>query len=316
MKGSDISLTIFIIVVFVMLMLISIIAIGKQKIEDDWPSYRCNPAVMPFASAFGQDAATNFTYCIQTMQSSYMDYLLQPMTYNLGVVGDLGKEISTAINYARYFISNLRDMITSIVQSIFGVFLNILIEFQRMIIAIKDMMGKMVAVLATLMYTLDGSVLTMQSTWNGAPGQMVRAICFHPDTLVKCKDGTLHKMKDLPLNAKLKNGAIVHSVMKLSNLEEEENQVENMYAMAGENKSTVFVTGSHLVYDKEQSRFIDVEEFSKLCILRGEAGKCRPVDLDCPELSCLITSNHTIPIGSWIFHDWEDNNGSPSKSLC
>ena len=29
----------------------------------------------------------------------------------------------------------------------------------------------------------------------------------------------------------------------------------------------------------------------------------------------LITSDHSIPIGEWIFHDWEDNNGSPSKNL-
>ena len=28
---------------------------------------------------------------------------------------------------------------------------------------------------------------------------------------------------------------------------------------------------------------------------------------------CLITSDHTIPLGNYIFHDWEDNNGSPSK---
>ena len=32
-------------------------------------------------------------------------------------------------------------------------------------------------------------------------------------------------------------------------------------------------------------------------------------------LCCLITSDHTIPIGKHIFHDWEDNNGSPAKNL-
>jgi len=38
-------------------------------------------------------------------------------------------------------------------------------------------------------------------------------------------------------------------------------------------------------------------------------------DVPVPELVCLITSNHTIPIGTNIFHDWEDNQGSPSKSI-
>ena len=33
------------------------------------------------------------------------------------------------------------------------------------------------------------------------------------------------------------------------------------------------------------------------------------------ELACLITEQHTIPIGDYLFHDWEDNNGSASKDI-
>ena len=315
MKGSDIGLSLFILFVFVVLSLVSVLSVGIKKVQEDWPTYRCNPAVMPFASVFGQDAGTNFTYCIQTMQSSYMDYLLQPMNYNLGVMGGLGGEISGAVNSARYFIDNLRNMITTVVQSIFGVFLNILIEFQRMIIALKDIIGKMVGTLAVLMYTLDGSILTMNSTWNGAPGQMVRALCFHPDTLLQLETGKFVAMKDIPLNSRLKNGAIVQSVMRLSNVDGEGEQVEDMYAMIGENETTMFVTGSHLIFDNVDKVFTSVKEFSNRLEERKEGNKCKKVDLECPELSCLITSNHSIPIGTWIFHDWEDNNGSPSKSL-
>jgi hypothetical protein len=36
---------------------------------------------------------------------------------------------------------------------------------------------------------------------------------------------------------------------------------------------------------------------------------------NCAVLSCLITSDHTIPIGGWIFHDWEDSNGSAPKKI-
>ena len=32
---------------------------------------------------------------------------------------------------------------------------------------------------------LDGSIMTMQSTWHGPPGMMVRALCFHPNTYIK-----------------------------------------------------------------------------------------------------------------------------------
>ena len=184
MKSSDISLSIIIILIFILLYVFNILVVGIKNIKNNWPKYRCNPVVMPFASFFGQDPAENFTYCIQTMQSNYMGYLTQPLNYNMGVLGNTTNTLINSINAVRAFFNNIRGFITYIIQSVFGVFLNILIEFQRLIINIKDMFSKTVGILAALMYTLDGSIKTMNSAWNGPPGQMVRALCFHPDTKI------------------------------------------------------------------------------------------------------------------------------------
>lgn len=319
MKASDITSTIFIILIFIALYLFTILSVGIKKIKDDWPTYRCNPIVMPFASVFGQDAVSNFTYCIQNMQSNYMNYLLEPVHYNLNVVGELGSTITNALNSARAFINNLRNFISSIIQNVFGVFLNILIEFQKVTMELKDMIGKTVGILATLMYTLEGSVYTGQSVWNGAPGQAVRALagfCFHPDTKMVTKDGKHYKISELPLNSTLKNGAVVQSVMKLSNVKSDGSQREKMFKIKyGEDGEEIFVSGSHLIWDPNDLVFMSVSDYSKSCIKNKHPDVCKEVDLKCDELSCLITSNHTIPIGQWIFHDWEDNNGSPAKSL-
>jgi len=317
MNISDISLTIFILLIFILLFAYNILSVGIKNVEDNWPTYRCNPVVMPFAGMFGQDATQNFTYCIQTMQSNYMDYLLMPMDYNIGVLGDLGGNITTSVNSIRAFISNLRDSVTSIIQNVFGVFLNMLIAFQRVMISIKDIAAKLIGVMAALMYTLDGSVLTMQSTWNGAPGQMVRALhCFDPNTNVKLENGEIYMMKDLPLNSKLENGDIVQSVMKITNKNLDGTQMEKMYRLPGiQEYEHIYVSGSHLIFDEINKNFIPVEHFSKLCAERNEEDLCILCDYNCPELSCLITLNHTIKIGDFIFHDWEDNNGSPSKTI-
>ena len=178
MKSSDITLSLFIVAVFILLFMVNVVSVGIKNIEDNWPTYRCNPVVMPFAGMFGQDAVTNFTYCIQTMQTNYMGYLMQPLNYNLDVISNLGAGITQALNDVRAFFNTLRDMVTNLVQSIFGVFLNILIEFQRLTLNIKDLFSKMMGILATLLYTLSGSIMTMESTWAGPPGQLVRALCF------------------------------------------------------------------------------------------------------------------------------------------
>jgi hypothetical protein len=313
MKASDINLTIFIILIFIALYVVNILSIGVSNIKENWPTYRCNPVVMPFAAAFGQDATQNFTHCIQTMQTNYMGYLTQPIHYNLSVMGDTMNTLTSSLQSARAFLSNIRDFITNIVQNIFGVFLNILIEFQKITVSIKDLMGKLIGILATLLYTLDGSVKTMNSVWNGVPGKTVRSlqnVCFHPNTKIKLANNTIVNMKDVPLNAKLKNGSMVQAIMTISNVKENNKQREALFEVpCGENNSKILVTGSHLVYDPKHKHFISVKDLSLT------NNNILQTNVECPVLNCLITSDHTIPIGEWIFHDWEDNNGSISKSL-
>jgi predicted PurR-regulated permease PerM len=174
MRSSDITLSIFIILVFAGLYFYNILAVGIKKVQDNWPEYRCNPMVMPFAGTFGHDAGQNFTFCIQNMQADYMGVLLQPLNYLTSVLNNTMGGLMTSVQSIRSFINEIRNSITSIVQSIFGVFLNILIQFQFIIVKIKDMMGKIVGIMASMMYILQGTVMTMQSSWNGPPGQMVR----------------------------------------------------------------------------------------------------------------------------------------------
>lgn len=133
--------------------------------------------------------------------------------------------------------------------------------------------------------------------------------CFDPETRVKTQSGELVAMKDLELNTILKNGARVVSVMKINNVNDRGSIIHNMYEIdSGEKNKPIYVTGSHLVYDPTIEQFVAVDN------LRGPKPS-RVSEKHCPVLSCLITTNHTIPIGEWIFHDWEDNNGSSSKSL-
>ena len=308
MKISDITLSIFIILIFVLLLVFNILLVGIKNIENNWPEYRCNPMVMPFASVFGQDTVSNFTYCIQTMQTNYMNYLMQPLNYNFNVINELGSGLTTAVNDIRAFFDNIRDMITSIIQEVFGVFLNLLVELQRLTINIKDLFSKIIRVLAVLLYTIMGSINTMQSAWAGPPGQMVQQLCFEPETKIQTKDGLI-AMKDLPLGTILKNGSRVRSVLRIHNLDDNNNHIEPLFKVGGgENNESIYVSGSHLIFDPL------INEFVKVKNLRHNF-PCEPTEKNCDEFTCLITSDHTIPIGKRLFHDWEDNNGSPSKSL-
>lgn len=299
MKTSDLLLTIIIILIFVGLYFINVLGVGIQNLKDNWPLYRCNPVIMPFAGLFGEDVGKNFNYCIQNIQTGYMSELLQPIHYNMSVMGDIGKDITQAIQYVRAFFYKLTTFVTNIIKDIMGVFLNILIQVQKLTINIKDLFAKLIGTLTSLLYILSGSLMTMKATWAGPPGQLVRSVCFHPDTLVKKEDGKIVKMKNVCIGDKLKNGQTVYCTMNIHNLDENKNHIETLYNFKnGEKDKDILVSGSHLIFNKSINNFIPVKEHPDSV----------ESSINSNSLSCLITSNHTIPLGNYIFHDWEDNN--------
>ena len=256
------------------------------QIKANWPLYRCNPMYMFLAD----DLEENFTYCVQNMQTSFMGYLLQPLTFITSSLTTMLGGFMGDIQNIRAMFNKIRTFFSSIIESVFGVFLNLIIEFQRITIGIKDLIGKTIGIMVSLMYVMDGSIKTMNSTWNGPPGQMVRALgkCFHPHTYIKLKNGTLKYMKDIDLGDVLEDDSIVESVLKIDNRKER----QPFYSIGD-----ILVTGSHLVFDKSKNDFVKVENYINAI----------KTNIISDSFSCLITDTHRIPIGNEIFWDWEDH---------
>ena len=109
---------------------------------------------------------------------------------------------------------------------------------------------------------------------------------------MKLSNGEIYEMKDLPLGSILENGSKVFAVMKINN------SGENLYKIkGGVNNEDIYVTGSHFIFEKDQKKFIRVEE-SKHSVLVNE---------EITWYSSLITTNNLITIGDHIFWDWEDD---------
>lgn len=267
------------------------IIIQIHEVYENWPEYRCKPTVLPLGDM------DNFTYCIQNIFKDTIGFHLEPLTFITSSISTMLGGFMEEINYVRAMFNKIRTLFSSIIESVFGVFLNLVIEFQRITIGIKDLIGKTIGIMISLMYILDGSIKTMNSTWNGPPGQMVRALgkCFYPLTNIKLKNGNVKSMKDIDLGDVLEDGSIVESIMKI------DNKIEPvpLYKIKGQgvNGEDIYVTGSHLVYDESTKKYIKVENYNKAELSTFKTDW----------FSCLITSEHKIPIGKEIFWDWEDH---------
>jgi len=260
------------------------------EIRENWPLYRCNPPYWIFSN----DISADFTYCVQNTQVNLMGYLMRPFTYLLGNLTEMATGFGDSISSIRSVISNVRSFTTGIVENIFSIFVNLITEMERLILNIKDTMGKVIGVVVTMMYVLDGSLKTMQSAWKGPSGELVRKLgsCFEPSTKIKLKNGEIYLIKDLPLGSVLEDGSIVLSVMKIVNNEQ-------LYKVKGGiTNENIYVTGSHFVYSKKRDKFIQVKDY--------EYAENQNI-IKCEWVSSLITSNRRIVIGDHIFWDWEDD---------
>jgi len=305
MKTSDLTLTVIIVFMFLVLYIFNFLVTGIQRIKDDWPRYRCQPLVMPFAGIFGHNSKENFAFCIQNMQKGFMEPLLKPLNFNVGLLSDITSGLTGSVNDVRKMMSSFRISTGGAINNIFASLFNVTVEMQRLFINVKDTIGKLVGIMTTVLYILDGSIMTMNSGWSGPPGQVVRIICFHPNTKLQLENGEMVAMKEIPLNSVLQNGTRVCTTMQISNLDENGKFVEKMYKVKQKEGDAILVTGSHLIYDPKTKQFVHVADLPEAEVS----------ETNCDVLSCLITSDHTIPIGEWIFHDWEDNNGSASKKI-
>jgi len=301
MKFSDMCLALLIVLVFVGLYVFSIVSVGLKKIKKDWPKYRCNPMVMPLASQFGVDPMQNFTQCIGNMQSNSMGFFLQPIHYVTSLLGNLGGDMTTAINNVRNVIAYIRSMVSNIVGDIFGVFLNILIQVQRITIKLKDLTMKIVGVLTAILYVMGSSMKLGESIWNGEIGNILRTLCFKENTPIKLDSGKLTKIKDIHLGDILENGATVVGTLKLKG--DKSNPYYKIWSR--ELEDYIYVTGEHKTLKKNDFGE-KLNDIFKNYITVSSYDQAEKTDNYDKELFCLITSNHRIPVGEYTFWDWED----------
>ena len=123
-------------------------------------------------------------------------------------------------------------------------------------------------------------------------GGIKKIFCFHPDTPVTMDDGSTKKMSEIKIGDILRGGNRVESTMNIMGTSD--NPFYQIYSKTLEDN--ILVTGTHKIFSKKQDKYVYVSEHedAKKSIFWG------------PRMSCLITEDHTIPVGDYVFRDWED----------
>ena len=292
-KGSEWGYFIFVTIGFLILNLTIIFFGSVAEIKRNWPVYRCNPGYFPLYPVLSNDMSGDFAGCIQNTTYDFMPELLAPLNYITDQLSNLGLGFVNDIQGVRDMFNYIRDKITGVFNMIFGIFINLIIEFTKIGISLKDMMARQVGILSVVFNLIEGSITTMSAANKTLfkPAEAIMGSCFHPTTQIKLKNGEIYFIKDIPLGSILENGAKVQVVLNV-----EKNEPLFLLKNAGVNNSDIYVSGSHFIL--YNNKYILVKNYP-FAILQ--------TTIISDNYTSLITSNHTIQIGKTIFWDWEDD---------
>ena len=266
MKFGDFTKAVLIVLIFGLLFFSTILTSGLQKIKDDWPQYRCVPTYMPLAGYLGHNTMTNFSYCVGNIQKDMMGFFLEPITYVLGNVGTIVNGVLENIQFIREFFDKFKNMIGSVLGDVYGMIVNVLIQFQKLIIKTKDTMMKLIGTMVTFIYLIQSAMKTGQSIVTMVQSvKHLREICFSKNTPIKLKNGKIVKIKDIHLGDILENNSEVYGTLKLKG--NEANPYYQLWSRTLERY--IYVTGDHKILTNNQknraklNNYIEVKDYRR-----------------------------------------------------
>jgi len=167
------SLLLFIIITIILFIFASycFVMINVEPIKNDWVNQRCKPYIIPFAGMINKpDDMTsneftkqNYNYCVQNIVSGISGSAVQPLTFIMDTVNRVFDFIKETINIIREMVNKVRNQLESISKELMGRIMNITIPLQQIIIAMRDMMGKIQGTMTSGLFTLLGSYYTLKS---------------------------------------------------------------------------------------------------------------------------------------------------------
>lgn len=277
-----------IIVIYGLVMGVSTV-VNIQHIKDDWANQRCSPMIMPFASFFGHDTKDNFEFCIGKVFNTHSQGYL-------GSMGSMFSQFTTLLQSIFDSISSLRNVIASLGGGINVMFqeftdriTNFFFQLRMTAIHIKMLMGRMYAILFSVMYMGMSGISGVSSFTNTYLFSFLNTFCFPGNTELLVERQEV--IQPVPIKEIEIGDILLPGRTKVTSTFSFYARGQPMVQLG-----SITVSTNHYVQYKGKT------------ILAGDhpnAIQLGPWDSD-EYLYCLNTTNHTIPINGLTFLDYDE----------
>lgn len=268
-----------------------------QEIKEKWSENRCKMGVMPFASFYGYDTAENFNYCMKNIFTTESGPLLSPVFQILStMIGTISVFVST-LNSIRVQFATLLGGINTIFQNFADRMKQLTYHIRTSAMRMNSLMKRLYGTFNAMMFMTISGITAMSSFGDTFLFKFLDTFCFDPDTPIYVEGKGYVPISEVKMGDTLEGGGKVTSLFRFHA------DGQPMVKL-----DTVLVSTNHFV--QHGTKWIHADEHPDAQRETPWAGgNERP-------LICLNTSNHIIPLGGYIFLDYDETEDGDQTTMA
>lgn len=269
-----------------------------QDVKQNWPKYRCRPNIMPFASFYGHNTAENFQFCLMNMFGDEMGTALGPVFQILGqLISSLVLLIQVA-NSIRLQFATMMGGVNTLFSNFADRFKQLMSAVQMSAYRMKLIMGRLYGAFFAMIYMSIAGMTAMQNFTETSLFSFLDTFCFDPDTHVLIESKGSIAVKDVRIGDIFeKTGGKVTSAFQFKA------DGQPMVELPGK----IIVSTNHFI--NYRGAWIPAGSHPDAKQIDSWAGgKERP-------LICFNTSDHKIPVGEYVFLDYDETEEGDEKTM-
>lgn len=272
-------------------------AVDFNEISKNWAKYRCNPSVMPFAGAYGHDATENFQFCLNQIFTNQVGGVTGPFTKILTSIVGTSMTFLQNLNSLRMMLATLLGGMNKIIQEFTDRFKLLFSQIRITMLRMQTLFRRVFATMYSIFFMGMSGMTAGLNFGDTFIFKFIDTFCFPPETPIEIQGRGQIPISEVQLgDVCAKTGARVTSAYRF--------QADGQPMV---NLNGIEVSTNHFIkYNGTWIQAVDHPDAAPCGDWNG--GKVRP-------LVCLDTDTHEIPLGDYIFSDWDETSDSDAATM-
>lgn len=289
--------------------------LGFQKATDiretveNWDKYRCNVTVIPFASFYGKDPQENFSYCMNSVFMSKTGAVTGPFASILTTIVSTMMQFVESLNSFRLMLGTLFGGVTKVFQEFTDRFKFLYNQIRVTSVRMQFLFKRLFTTFISIIFMGTSAITAGMNFGDTFLFNFLDTFCFDPETIIDISGRGKIAIKEVNLGDVCSDGSVVTSSYRFYSHGQE------MVNFTGSD-GPITVSTNH--YIRRSPIMSSPETVAKAPWVRSEEhADAVPVGpwIRHTPLVCLDTNTHHVPIGGYVFSDYDETNSTDTLTM-